>query len=71
MEIAAIGISSAMVFAALGLGVKGYIGLSDRMARLEAMQRLLLRKNGYEREHIEQEIERELHDYHDEGKRRH
>ncbi len=69
MEVATIAASSAIVIAGLGLGVKGYIGLSDRMARLEAMQRLLLRKNGYDREDIEQEIEMELHG--NEGKRRH
>ena len=30
------------------LGVKAYTGLSDRVTRVEIMQRLLLRKNGYE-----------------------
>lgn len=29
------------------LGIKGYINLSDRVSRIEILQRLLLRKNGY------------------------
>jgi len=45
MEVAAfIGGSIALV----ALGARAYMSLSDRVSRIEIMQRLLLRKNGYD-----------------------
>jgi len=61
-----------MVIAAVAAGAKGYCGLSDRISRVEAMQRLVLKKNGYREEEIEKEIQHELNNHNkwSESKRR-
>jgi len=53
MEIVAfIGGSIALVT----LGAKAYVCLSDRVSRIEILQRLLLRKNGYDDDELERAI---------------
>lgn len=46
------------------LGVKGYLDLNKRVTRIEIMQRLLLRKNGYhDDEELDSIIENELNNH--------
>jgi hypothetical protein len=42
------------------LGVSGYCGLSNRISQVEAMQKLLLRKHGYDDDSLKVAIKDEL-----------
>lgn len=51
----------ATIATVVGLGVKGYMSMDKRLTKVEIMQKLMLRKNGYnDDEEIENEIANEL-----------
>lgn len=53
----------------VGLGIKGYMSIDKRLTKVEIMQRLLLRKNGYDNDgELDEAIATELNNHKRRGK---